>query len=240
MQAPTRCIGPTGKAFMVGSIKRVAEKLFCVRKGDVGAEADHANAGGGPLTAAKSGAGFEFAFEGSGEGDGEQVGRGVEGNGEDAKRRELEEGVAAFGCDELRDEGEEEERGLGIECFGENALAEGVAGWGSRLCGKLGVARADHFYAEEDEIGGASILDGVERDCGRGEDCGDSEGGGEDVEESAEESTDGRLKAFAAAPGESASEYVEDAGARGDGEEKRGGEEEQETVRVKHRESIRV
>ena len=45
---------------------RVAEKLFCVGKGDVGAEADHAESGGGALACAEGGARFEFAFEWSG------------------------------------------------------------------------------------------------------------------------------------------------------------------------------
>jgi hypothetical protein len=84
MKAPTRRIGPTSKAFMVASIKRVPEKLFCVGKGDVGAEADHAESGGGALAGAEAAAGFEFAFERGGEGDDKQVGGGVESDREDA------------------------------------------------------------------------------------------------------------------------------------------------------------
>src|SRR5260221_2767426 len=92
--------------------------LFGVGEGEVGAEGDHAEAGSGTLTAAERGAGFEFAFERSGAGDDEEVGGGVEGDGKDAESGELQEDVAAFGCDELGDEGEEEQSGLGIEGCG--------------------------------------------------------------------------------------------------------------------------
>jgi len=97
------------------------------------------------------------------------------------------------------------------------------------------ITRADHFYAEEDEVGGAGVFDGVKSDGGSGENCGDSESGGEDVEESAEEGAEGGLKAFAASSGQGAGEDVENAWAGGDGEEKRGGKEEQETMRVEHK-----
>jgi len=178
--------------------------------------------------------------------------------------------VAAFRSDELRNEGEEEEGGFGVEGFGEDALAEsrcggwtegrwvgcadcdaralgfqsGVDGWRIVFCCGLlrqgDVTRPDHFYAEEDEVGCAGVLDGVEGDGGGGEDGGDSESGGEDVEESAEESAEGGLKTLAAASGEGAGEDVEDAGAGSDGEKESGGEEECETVRVEHgKESIR-
>ncbi len=189
------------------------------------------------MAAAEGGAGFEFAFEGSGEGYDEEVGGGVEADGENAKDGELEEDVAAFGCDELRNEGEEEEGRLGIESFGEDALTErrrrgwleSVACWSGSLVGdifrKRSVAGADHFYAEEDEIGGTGVLNGVESYGGSGEDGGDSEGGGEDVEESAEESAKRGGKTFAAASGEGTGEDIEDSGARSDSEKHRGCEE---------------
>ena len=54
------------------------EPLLGVGKGDIGAQADHAEAGGGALTAAEGAAGFKFAFERSGERDDEQVSGGIE------------------------------------------------------------------------------------------------------------------------------------------------------------------
>jgi hypothetical protein len=65
-------------------MERVAEKLFCVGKGDVGAEADHGESGGGALPCTEAGAGFEFAFERGGEGDDKEVGGGVESDRDDA------------------------------------------------------------------------------------------------------------------------------------------------------------
>ena len=147
--------------------------------------------------------------------------------------------MAAFGCDELRYEGKEEERSLWVEGFGEDALTESAA----RRCRAFNggvvlqgdVTRADHFYAEEDEIGGTGVLDCVEGYGGGGEDGRDSEGSGEDVDESTEESADRGLKTFAAASSEGAGEDVEDAGAGSDSEKQGGGEEECETVGIEHK-----
>jgi len=246
-----------------------AALLLGVGEGEIGAEGDHAEAGGGTLTAAEGGAGFEFALERSGEGDDEEVGGGVESDGENAEDGELKEDVAAFGGDELRDKGEEEKGGLGIEGFGQDSLTESFGwdwpecfsrGWQDFVAGESSLAgltwrnghgmpcpygkkntdvernvtRADHFDAEEDEVGGAGVLDGVEGYGGSGQDGRDSESGSEDVKESAEESTEGRLKTFAAAAGKGAGEDVEDAGAGSDGEKKGGGEEEYETMRIEH------
>ena len=159
-------------------------KSYCVGKRDVGAEADHAESGGGALARAEAGAGFEFAFERGGEGDDKEVGGGVESDREDAERGELQENVAASGCDELRDEGKEEQRSFWVEGFGEDALTESAA----RRCRAFNggvvlqgdVTRAEHFYAEEDEIGGTGVLDCVEGYGGGGENSGNAEGGGED------------------------------------------------------------
>lgn len=210
-------------------------KLFGVGEGEVGAEADHAEAGGGALSAAEAGAGFKFSFEGSGERNDQQVGGGVEGDGNDAEDGELKKDVAALRSDKLRDEGKEEESGFGIEGFGEDALAEGAALWRGSFRGEIGVAGANHFDAEENQVGGAGVFDGVESYGGSGEDGGDAEGGGEDVEESAKEGAEGRLETFAAAASQGAGEYIEDAGAGSGREKEGGGEEEQEAVRVEHR-----
>ena len=60
------------------------ELLFGVGEGEVGAEADHAEAGGGALARAEGGARFKFAFERSGAGDDEEIGGGVERDGQHA------------------------------------------------------------------------------------------------------------------------------------------------------------
>jgi len=96
------------------SFSAVRRPSFGVGKGDIGAQADHAEAGGGALTAAEGVAGFKFAFERSGERDDEQVSGGIECYGEDAERGELKEDAAPLGRDELWNEGEEEKRGFGI------------------------------------------------------------------------------------------------------------------------------
>jgi hypothetical protein len=190
------------------------------------------------LAAAESGAVFKFLFERSGGQRHEQVGGSVEDYRDCAEDYELREDVAGLRGNELRDERQKEERGLGIERFGEDALAEGVvrgSGGGRR---HLGVAGANHTDAEPDEVGGSSVLHGVKGDGGGGENRGDSEGGGKDVEESAEEGAEGGEDAFAAASCERAGEDVEDARAGRDGEQQRGGQEEREALWVGHEEIL--
>ena len=113
-------------------------------------------------------------------------------------------------------------------------MAERAAQRRFSLCGDItgqrDVTRTDHADTEKDEVGGTGVLDRVESDSGRGEDCGDAKGGGEDVEESTEESADGRLETFAASSSEGTSENVEDAWSRSDGEKKSRGEEEKKAV----------
>lgn len=61
------------------------------------------------------------------------------------------------------------------------------------------------------------------------------------MDESTKERTEGRLEAFAAAAGEGAGKYVENAGTGSGGKKERGGEEEHEAVSVEHNgESINV
>ena len=113
-------------------------------------------------------------------------------------------------------------------------MAECAAGRRCSFCGDItgqrDVTRTDHADTEKDEVGGTGVLDRVESDSGRGEDCGDAKGGGEDVEESTEESADGRLETFAASSREGTSEDIEDARAWSDGQEKSRGEEENKAV----------
>jgi hypothetical protein len=116
-----------------------------------------------------------------------------------------------------------------------------IGGFDGDVFRQGGVAQANHADAEEDQIRGSGVLDGVEGDGGGGQDGGHAEGGGEHVEESSEECADRGLQAFAAASSKGAGENVEDAGAGSDGEKNCGSEEEQETVGVEHgKESIRV
>ena len=74
----------------------------------------------------------------------------------------------------------------------------------------------------------------MKSDGGSSQDRGNPESGGENVEESAEKSAEGRLKTFAAAAGESAREDVEDAGAGSDGEDDGCGEEKDEALSIEH------
>lgn len=217
---------------------RCIARLLAVAESQIRAEADHAGSRGDALAAAKAGAGSEFALEWSGEENDHEVGSGVEDHGDGTQDDELQEDVAALRSDELRDEGKEEERGLGIEGFGEDALTEGAL---RGHCGEghLGVAGANHADAEPDEVCGSSIFYGVKGHGGSGENGGDAEGGGADVKESADEGAERRGNAFAAAAGESARQHVENAGAGGDGEKKSGGKKESETMEVKHAEILR-
>jgi hypothetical protein len=214
-------------------------RLFGVGEGDVCAQADHSETGSNALTAAEGGARFEFAFDGNSQADDEKIGGGIEGDGERAKNRKLEEYVAVLGRDELRDEGEKEESGFGIEDFGENALAKSAMRWGKSARGKLGIARADHADAEKNEINGACEFDGVKSNSGGGENGGDACGGGENVNEAAKESAASGENAFAATTGEAASENIENTRAGSDCEDQSSKEERKEVMGVKHGDSLR-
>jgi len=150
----------------------------------------------------------------------------------------LKEDVSVGGSDELRDEGEEEQRGFGIQHFGEDALAKSAVGWSRGFHGHFGVACANHADAKPNEVGGAGVFDGVKRDGGGRKNRGEAESGGEDVEESAYESADGRKDAFALSSGKAARQDIENARAGRDGQEQSGGEKEQQAVRVEHFEIV--
>jgi len=84
--------------------------------------------GGDTLTAPKDRAVLEFALEWSGEEKRPAGRRWFQDYGDGAEHDELEEDMSRGGSDELWDEGEKEERGLGVEgfgprCPGENAPA---------------------------------------------------------------------------------------------------------------------
>src|SRR5215467_13718692 len=109
----------------------------------------------------------------------------------------------------MRNEGKEEQSRFWIESFGQDALAEGTAFGRFGVGGQFGVARANHFYAEKDQIGGTGILYGAKCDGRRRQDRGDAERGREHVEESAKECAERGLKTFAAAAGKRAGKDVE-------------------------------
>src|SRR5690348_4475946 len=203
-----------GSGFPLAASLRVSE-------GYVGAEADHAEAGGEALAAPEGSAGFEAAFEGQGEQHDEKIGGSVQRNGEDSQGSELPENVAVLRGDELRNEGKEKQRGLGIQDFGDDALAEGSERGARGAEAPFGVAGADHAKAEPDEISSSREFDGVKRHGGRGENRGDACGGGEDVEESSDERAERRVKTFAAPSGKRPREDVEDSRSRRDSQNHR-------------------
>jgi hypothetical protein len=89
-------------------------RLLGVGEGEVGAEADHADARSGALTATEAHAVLQLALEGRGHPDDHEVGGGVETDGDRAEQGELQEEVSMARGNELRDEGEKEERGFWI------------------------------------------------------------------------------------------------------------------------------
>jgi hypothetical protein len=212
--------------------------LAGIGEGDIGAEANHAQAGGDTLVAAEAETGLQFALERGGKENNEEVGRSIEGDGDAPENDKLEKNMALGWGDELGNEGEEEEGGLGIENFRKDALAEGTLRGRGRIDDKLCVAGADHANAEPDEVGGASVLDGVKGDGGGGKNRRDAESSGEDVAESAEKRAEGGEDALAAAARETASENVENAGAGSDGQDECSNEKEQKAMQFNHSKMI--
>ena len=119
-------------------------------------------------------------------------------------------------------------------------MTERALRWGGGGNGELGVAGANHTDAEPDEVGGSGVFDGVEGDGGSGQDCGNAESGGEDVEKAADEGAERRMDSFTAAAGQAPSQNIENAGARRDGQHQRGRKEKQEAVSVKHEEIVKI
>jgi hypothetical protein len=211
-----------------------ARKLLGVGEGHVGAEANHAQAGGDALAATEARVVLEFALKRCGEKNDEEIGGGIKDYRESTENNEWKEHMACCRRDELRDEGEEEEGRFGIEGFGEDALAEGASGWSGRYNREFGVAGADHADPEPDEVGRSGVFHGVEGEGRGGENRGNTESGGKDVEQAADERAQGRIDSFAAAAGEAASQDVENAGAWRDRKDHGGGEEKEEAVSVEH------
>ena len=103
--------------------------LFSLRVGDgeVGAEADHTQAGGGALATSEADARPQLALEGRSHDDDEEVGGGIQTDRDATEQSELHEDVAVGREDKLRDEGEKEQRGLGIQHFGEDARGPAIS-----------------------------------------------------------------------------------------------------------------
>jgi hypothetical protein len=216
------------------------QNLLGIGEGHVGAQADHAHARSDALAATEARVVLEFALKGCGEKNDEEIGGGVKDHRESAENNELKEHMACCRGDELRDEGEEEEGRFGIEGFGEDALAEGASGWNGGCHRELGVAGADHADAEPDEVGGSGVFHGVEGEGGGGENRGNTESGGKDVAQPADEGAQGRIDSFATAAGEAARQDVENAGTRCDRQDHGGGEEKEEPVSVEHGRIVRI
>jgi hypothetical protein len=69
---------------------------------------------------------------------------------------------------------------------------------------------------------------------GSGKERGDAERGGQDMEESTNKGTEGRMDAFTVASGEAARQNVKNSRPGGDGQNQSSGKEKQETVYVEH------
>src|SRR5581483_3554693 len=214
-------------------------RLFRVSEGYVRAEADHADAGGKALAAAQRSAGFQPALQRNREQDDEKVRGGIQRNRKTAEHDELPENVAVLRRDELRNEGKKEQRGLWVQHLGHDALAEGSQRGARGAQAPFRVARADHADAEPNEIRGAGKLDGVKRHRGRGEDRGNPRGCGKNVHQPSEEGAERRMKTFAAASRERPCQNVENPRPGRDGQNHRRGQKQQETMSIKHRNSLR-
>jgi len=189
-----------------------------IGEGDVGAEGDHAEAGSSALAAAETRTVLEFALERSGKDNDEKIGGGIKEHAEDAENHELQENMAAFGRDELRNEGKEKQGRLRVENFRENPLTKSALRRLRRADGHLRISRADHADAEPNEIRGTRVFDGVKCQGGSGEDRGDAERGGQDMEESTNKGAERRQDTLTAASGEAARQNVKDSGPWGNGQ----------------------
>ena len=135
----------------------------------------------------------------------------------------------------LGKEGEEEERRLWVQNLGHDPLPERMI----RIADLGGfvhwhVAGANHTESQPDEVNGSGILDHGEGRSGCSQHGGKAETGREDVDRSSDEGAKGRKHALSFASGESAREDIEDAGAGGDGEQRRSCEEESQEMSVQH------
>ena len=139
----------------------------------------------------------------------------------------MQKDVSASVADELRDEREKEQRGFWIENFGGDALPQRIplrlnCGQHGTRIGVVAPGLKDHAYAEEAEIGCAKIFDRGKRDCGPGQNDGESEGSGEHVDHAAEKRAESRQHSFAPPSRQTSCQNVEHARSRRDGQQQRG------------------
>jgi hypothetical protein len=155
-----------------------------------------------------------------------------------AEHQDLRPGRATGGIDELGEEGEEEERDLGVEYVHEHGLPVGA-----REAGRAGfvsvrgwsVAARERAEAEVEEVGGAEVADGVERELRGGEQRREPDRGGADVDEAAgfdpERGEDGSLPSLLDAAGDD----VDDVRPGDDDQDERGEREGNQRSCGRHR-----
>jgi len=214
-----------GSEMQPSSEKRWARLFFA--KGHESAEPDHAEAGGYSLVTAKTHTGSQACAERGSKGDDEEVGTGVQRDRYGAQEQKLRHDMPQSRIHKLGKEREEEERRLWVQNLGGDPLPERMI----RIAGLGGfvhrhVAGANHAPTQPDEVNGSGIFDHGEGRGGCSEHGGKAESGREDVDRSSDEGTKRRKHALSLASGESAREDIEDAGAWGNGEQRRSCEEE--------------
>jgi hypothetical protein len=124
--------------------------------------------------------------------------------------------VAAGGIDELREEGQEEERRFGIEEIDQDALAENVAE--IRLADGgfeyAGIAATQNADAQENQIGRADVFYELEGQCRGRQQSGKAECSGGYVKERAGGDTHGGDQACGTAVTDAAANDVQNGGTR--------------------------
>jgi hypothetical protein len=139
-------------------------------------------------------------------------------------------GVAARRLDELRQEGEEEQRHLGVDGVGDEAAHQvgpqrrriaAAAGLG----GEIRARAAQRLPAEPDQVGRAGHLEGKKRGFRGGDQRGDAERGPHRVGEAAQRAAEAEADAGMAAARQAEAQHGEVVRAGGQGDQ-RGGEQE--------------
>jgi len=202
----------------------------------VRSQANHERAGQRPLTPAETLRSTNALAERPGEQRYDDVRGGIERDRRHSQHYKLQKYVAARPVHELWDEGEKEQRRLGIQGLGHHPLTERTSPDGKLGDGNVGVFPCveNHADAEETEIACAQILHRGKGDGGPGENDRDTGSSGEHVHHAAQKCAEGGEQAFAASSGESAGEHVEHAGTGRDGEQDGSAEEDEEPGGMDH------
>jgi hypothetical protein len=151
--------------------------------------------------------------------------------------------TAGRGIDELGQDGEEEDGGLGVGDADHEAVGKDAAGPGRRRRSREGVGQrapvADRLHAEEDQVGGADQLPHGEQ-LDRALDQGaDPERDGDDLEITAGGVAGDRQEGAAPADDQRAADREQDARARHGDQHQRGQREGEEAV-GRHRRNSRI